>query len=85
MLEAWAPWRGECLQADVAHTGFLSELALRRRYVSHSYLAYGLQFVRLPARKGHLELTASDGHKRTFGPGVAFGGKADTDVKAFTS
>jgi hypothetical protein len=55
-------------------------------FVSHSYRADGLQFVRLPAGwagesihppktqfliclKGHLEVTASDGEKRTFGPG----------------
>jgi quercetin dioxygenase-like cupin family protein len=55
-------------------------------FVSHSYQADGLQFVRLPSGwtgdsihppkaqfliclKGHLEVTASDGDKRTFGPG----------------
>ena len=55
-------------------------------FVSHSYRADGLQFIRLPAGwtgdfihppkaqfliclKGHLEVTASDGEKRTFGPG----------------
>ncbi len=55
-------------------------------FVSHSYQADGLQFVRLPAGwagesirppkaqfliclKGHLEVTVSDGEKRTFGPG----------------
>lgn len=55
-------------------------------FVSHSYRADGLQFVRLPSGwagdsihppkaqfliclKGHLEVTASDGDKRTFGPG----------------
>jgi hypothetical protein len=55
-------------------------------FVSHSYRADGLQFVRLPAGwagesihppkaqfliclKGHLEVTVSDGEKRTFGPG----------------
>jgi quercetin dioxygenase-like cupin family protein len=55
-------------------------------FVSHTYRADGLQFVRLPAGwtgesihppkhqfliclKGHLEVTASDGEKRTFGPG----------------
>lgn len=55
-------------------------------YVSHSYQADGLQFIRLPAGwvgdavhppkaqfliclKGHLEVTASDGEKRSFGPG----------------
>jgi len=55
-------------------------------FVSHSYQADGLQFVRLPAGwagesihppkaqfliclKGHLEVTVSDGGKRTFGPG----------------
>ncbi len=55
-------------------------------FVSHSYPADGLQFVRLPSGwtgesmhppkaqfliclKGHLELTASNGDKRTFGPG----------------
>lgn len=55
-------------------------------FVSHSYRADGLQFVRLPpgwtgesihppktqfliCLKGHLEVTASDGDKRTFGPG----------------
>jgi hypothetical protein len=56
-------------------------------FVSHTYRADGLQFVRLPAGwvgesihppkhqfliclKGHLEVTASDGEKRTFGPGA---------------
>jgi cupin domain len=55
-------------------------------FVSHSYRADGLQFVRLPSGwagesirppkaqfliclKGHLEVTASDGDKRTFSPG----------------
>jgi len=55
-------------------------------FVSHSYQADGLQFVRLPSGwvgesihppkaqfliclKGHLEVTASDGDKRTFAPG----------------
>ena len=55
-------------------------------FVSHSYRADGLQFIRLPSGwagesihppkaqfliclKGHLEVTASDGDKRTFGPG----------------
>jgi quercetin dioxygenase-like cupin family protein len=55
-------------------------------FVSHSYQADGLQFVRLPSGwagesihppkvqfliclKGHLEVTASNGDKRTFGPG----------------
>ena len=55
-------------------------------FVSHSYRADGLQFIRLPAGwtgdsihppkaqfliclKGHLEVTVSDGEKRTFGPG----------------
>jgi hypothetical protein len=55
-------------------------------FVSHSYRADGLQFIRLPAGwtgdsirppkaqfliclKGHLEVTASDGEKQTFGPG----------------
>ena len=55
-------------------------------FVSHTYQADGLQFVRLPAGwtgesirppkhqfliclKGHLEVTASDGEKQTFGPG----------------
>ena len=55
-------------------------------FVSHSYRADGLQFVRLPSGwagesihppkaqfliclKGHLEVTPSDGDKRTFGPG----------------
>ena len=55
-------------------------------FVSHTYSADGLQFIRLPSGwtgesihppkaqfliclKGHLEVTASDGHKRTFGPG----------------
>ncbi|HUL89850.1 MAG TPA: cupin domain-containing protein [Pseudolabrys sp.] len=55
-------------------------------FVSHSFQADGLQFVRLPSGwigdsihppkaqfliclKGHLEMTVSDGHKRTFGPG----------------
>ena len=54
-------------------------------FVSHSYGADGLQFVRLPSGagesihppkaqfliclRGHLEVTASDGDKRTFGPG----------------
>jgi hypothetical protein len=55
-------------------------------FVSHSYRADGLQYVRLPSGwagdsihppkaqfliclKGHLEVTASDGDKRTFGPG----------------
>ena len=55
-------------------------------FVSHSYQADGLQFIRLPAGwtgnsihppkaqfliclKGNLEVTASDGEKRTFGPG----------------
>lgn len=55
-------------------------------FVSHTYLADGLQFIRLPSGwagesmhpsknqfliclKGHLEVTASDGEKRTFGPG----------------
>jgi len=55
-------------------------------FVSHSYRADALQFVRLPAGwagesinppkaqfliclKGHLEVTVSDGEKRTFGPG----------------
>jgi hypothetical protein len=55
-------------------------------FVSHSYLADGMQFIRLPAGwtgdsirppkaqfficlRGQVEVTASDGHKRTFGPG----------------
>ena len=55
-------------------------------FVSHTYSADGLQFIRLPSGwtgelihppkaqfliclKGHLDVTASDGHKRTFGPG----------------
>ena len=55
-------------------------------FVSHTYEADGLQFIRLPfgwsgesilppkhqfliCLKGHLEVTASDGEKRTFGPG----------------
>ena len=55
-------------------------------FVSHNYLADGLQFVRLPAGwtgesihppkaqfliclKGHLEVTVSNGKRRTFGPG----------------
>ena len=55
-------------------------------FVSHTYDASGLQFIRLPAGwsgelihplkhqfliclKGHLEVTASDGNKRTFSPG----------------
>jgi hypothetical protein len=55
-------------------------------FVSHTYEADGLQFIRLPAGwagdsicppahqfliclKGHLEITASDGEKRAFGPG----------------
>jgi len=55
-------------------------------FVSHSYVADGLQFIRLPSGwsgesihppkaqfliclKGRVEVTASDGHKRTFGPG----------------
>src|SRR5664280_1353138 len=55
-------------------------------FVSHTYEADGLQFIRLPSGwtgesvhppkhqflvclKGHLEVTASDGEKRTFGPG----------------
>lgn len=55
-------------------------------FVSHTYRADGLQFVRLPSGwtgesihppkhqfliclKGHIEVTASDGEKRTFGPG----------------
>ena len=55
-------------------------------FVSHSYQADGLQFIRLPSgwtgdsihppkaqflicMKGHLEVTAGDGNKRTFGPG----------------
>jgi len=55
-------------------------------FVSHTYLANGLQFIRLPSGwsgesihppkdqfliclKGQLEVTASDGEKRTFGPG----------------
>jgi hypothetical protein len=55
-------------------------------FVSHSYQANGLQFIRLPSGwtggsihpprpqfliclRGHLQVTASDGDKRTFGPG----------------
>jgi len=55
-------------------------------FVSHTYEANGLQFVRLPSGwtgdsihppkdqfviclKGHLEVTASNGEKRMFGPG----------------
>ena len=55
-------------------------------FVSHSYRADGLQFIRLPSgwtgesihppkaqflicMKGHLEVTASDGDKKTFAPG----------------
>ena len=55
-------------------------------FVSHTYQADGLQFIRLPSGwagesicppehqfliclKGHLEVTVSDGEKRTFGPG----------------
>jgi hypothetical protein len=57
-----------------------------RLFVSHTYEANGLQFIRLPSGwsgesicppahqfliclKGHIEVTASDGEKRTFGPG----------------
>jgi len=56
-----------------------------RLFVSHAFAAGGLQFVRLPGGwtgevhppkpqfliclDGHLEVTASDGEKRSFGPG----------------
>jgi hypothetical protein len=55
-------------------------------FVSHAFAAGGLQFIRLPGGwtgevhlpkrqfliclDGHLEVTASDGEKRSFGPGA---------------
>jgi hypothetical protein len=55
-------------------------------FVSHAYAAGGLQFIKLPGGwtgevhvpkrqfliclDGHLEVTASDGEKRSFGPGA---------------